>query len=76
MKRTLTEVQAAQEIGISASTLSKLRRAGKIPSWRQVGRRVLYTPDDVDRFIAAKQRGQILDCDQLSERRVSEARFG
>lgn len=76
MPKTLTEEQAAKQIGVSASTLSKLRRAGKVPSWRQVGRRVLYTPEDVDRFIAAKQKGQILDCDQISARRLTEARLG
>jgi excisionase family DNA binding protein len=74
--KTLTEEQAAQQIGVSYSTLSKLRRAGKVPSWRQIGRCVRYTPDDVERFIAAKQKGQIRDCDQLSERRLTEARLG
>lgn len=74
--RTLTETQAAHLIGISYGTLNKMRRAGKVPAWRQVGRRVFYLPEDVDRFLAAKQKGQITDCDQLSERRASEARFG
>lgn len=75
-KLTLTESQAAQRIGLSPSKLSKMRRAGKVPSWRQIGRLVRYTPEDVDRFIASQQAGQIVKCDQLNERRLTEVRFG
>ena len=72
--KTLTEPQAATQIGISAGMLAKMRRAGKVPSWRQVGRRVLYLPEDVERFLAAQRRGQVAE--SISEGRVLEARFG
>lgn len=70
--KTLTEPQAAKAIGIHPGTLAAWRRAGKVPSWRQFGRKVKYTPEDVERFIASRRRGQIDD----SEGRVVEARFG
>ena len=70
--KTFTEAQAANMIGIHPGTLAAWRRQGKVPSWRQLGRKVKYTPEDIERFIASKRRGQIDD----SEGRVVEARFG
>ena len=72
--KTLTETQAAQMIGIHPETLARLRRQRKIPSWRKIGRRVKYTPEDVDRAIASFERGS--HSEARSERKVLEARFG
>lgn len=74
---TLTEPEAAAKIGIHPSTLAQLRRKGKVPSWRQIGRKVKYTPEDVERFIASTRRGQLEDyrISSLTDR-VAMARFG
>jgi len=72
--KTLTEAQAAGKIGIHPETLARLRRARKIPSWRQIGRRVRYTPEDVDRAIASFEAGTHVE--SRSEGKVLNARFG
>lgn len=72
--KTLSESQAAELIGIHPETLARLRRDHKIPSWRKIGRRVKYTPEDVDRAIASFERGSRSEF--RSEGKVLEARFG
>lgn len=52
----LTEREFSKAIGVSISTVRSLRRAGVIPHVR-VGRRVLYTRDDVAEFFNAHRRG-------------------
>lgn len=75
----MNEAQAAAMIGVSPGTLARHRLAGRIPSWRQIGRLVKYTPEDVDRAIAAFADGPQTDPDQIrqeAERRVVQGRFG
>jgi excisionase family DNA binding protein len=50
----LSREQAAKRLGISARNLSYLRDAGKLP-FIQIGRRVLFSPLDLERFIEARK---------------------
>ena len=47
---------AAAYLGISASTLAKLRLTGKGPQYVKIGRRVLYDPRDLESFAAERKR--------------------
>lgn len=45
--RRMTEVQFARELGVSPSTVGRLRRAGQI-DYHKYGSRVYYLQEDVD----------------------------
>ncbi len=47
----LHENQAAQYLGVSVSTLRRVRHAGKGPSFVRIGRTVLYRKHHLDTFI-------------------------
>jgi len=51
--RTLTVRRAATYIGLSVSTLNKLRCAGNGPVFLKLGRAVRYDPRDLDEWLAA-----------------------
>jgi predicted DNA-binding transcriptional regulator AlpA len=44
---------AAKWVGLSASTLAKLRLTGNGPAYSKLGRRVVYRIDDLDKWIAS-----------------------
>lgn len=48
MTKNLTSQQAADLIGISASTLAKLRLSGEGPKFLKLGKRVAYRPSDLE----------------------------
>lgn len=70
--KVFDEGQAAKMMGVSAASLARWRREGKIRHWRQFGRLVKYTQEDVDNIIAEKSAMR----PKLIERPVTEARFG
>lgn len=47
MKLTLTEAEAAQQLGLSPRTLADLRRSGKIRFVALSARKIAYRPEDV-----------------------------
>jgi excisionase family DNA binding protein len=51
--RTLTVHGAATYLGISASTLNKLRCTGAGPVYFKLGRAVRYDPQDLDQWLAS-----------------------
>ena len=51
MVSNLSPKQAAELIGISASTLAKLRLSGDGPSFLKLGKRVAYRPQDLEDWI-------------------------
>ena len=57
----LTEAEAAEALSLCTRTLRKERNAGRL-SWVQVGRKILYSPDDLRAYIDAQRR-------QASERK-------
>lgn len=46
----LTEPEAAARLGLSPSSLEKLRRRGRGPIARRIGRLVRYRRDDLDEW--------------------------
>src|SRR6202035_1046715 len=53
--------EAAQYLGISTSTLSKLRVFGGGPKFHKLGRRVVYDTGDLDGWFQARQRSSTSD---------------
>jgi excisionase family DNA binding protein len=54
--RKLSVVEAADYLGVSKSTLDKLRVSGGGPAYLQLGRRVVYDPGDLEAWVASKRR--------------------
>ena len=52
---------AAQRVGLSVSTLNKLRVFGGGPIFLKLGRRVVYDPADLDAWLASKRRRSTSD---------------
>lgn len=52
----LTVNAAAQYVGLSASTLNKLRVFGGGPIFLKLGRRIAYDVTDLDAWLATKKR--------------------
>jgi len=50
----LSREQAANRLGISTRNLDYLREAGRLP-FIQIGRRVVFSPLDLERFIEARR---------------------
>jgi len=46
---------AAKRVGLSASTLAKLRLKGAGPAFSKLGRRVVYRQQDLDEWILANR---------------------
>jgi hypothetical protein len=59
--RRLRTAEAAQYLGISASTLSKLRVFGGGPKYHKPTRRVIYDTRDLDEWFEARQRSSTSD---------------
>ena len=59
--RRLSGHEAARYLGISASTLSKLRVFGGGPKFHKLGRRVVYDTRDLDGWFEARQRSSTSD---------------
>jgi predicted DNA-binding transcriptional regulator AlpA len=53
--------EAAAYCGSSASTFAKFRLFGGGPVWVRLGRRVVYDPSDLDRWLAAHRCTQAGD---------------
>ncbi|WP_420417417.1 helix-turn-helix transcriptional regulator [Pacificispira sp.] len=56
IQHTLRTDDAARYIGLSASTMAKLRLSGKGPQYIKTGRIVLYRPADLDSWLDAQLR--------------------
>lgn len=51
----LTSPEAAEKLGVSAHTLLRLRKAGKI-GYKRIGGRIFYTPEHLTKFLADAER--------------------
>lgn len=49
--KRISEKEAADHIGISRTHLANLRKNNKGPSYFQLGKRVLYTSEDVETWL-------------------------
>ena len=47
--------QTAQRLGLSISTLAKMRLYGNGPTYSKLGRRVVYRPEDLESWIMANR---------------------
>lgn len=47
--------QVATRLGLSISTLAKMRLSGEGPTYSKLGRRVVYRPADLDIWIEANR---------------------
>lgn len=56
LRRLLRPQEAAAYLGLSHSTLAKLRLTGGGPSFRKLGRSVRYHLDDLDRWAAERSQ--------------------
>ena len=54
--RKLSVKEAAAYLGLSVSTLNKLRLSGKGPRYLKLGRRVLYDIRDLESWVAERTR--------------------
>jgi excisionase family DNA binding protein len=57
----LSVEQAASYLGVSASTLNKLRLGDSGPVFHKLGRRVAYSRTDLDAFLNASRRRSTSD---------------
>ena len=55
-RKMLNTPAAAAYCGSSASTFTKLRLYGGGPVYIKIGRRVVYDPADLDRWLASRRR--------------------
>ncbi len=51
----LNAEQVAEQLGLSVSTLAKMRLSGDGPVYSKLGRRVVYSPEDLESWIAANR---------------------
>jgi hypothetical protein len=54
--RTMDAQSAAAALGLSESTLAKLRLSGNGPAYCKIGRRVVYRPDDLASWLDSRKR--------------------
>jgi predicted DNA-binding transcriptional regulator AlpA len=76
--RKLSTREAAARLGISASTLAKLRCVGGGPVYAKLGRRVVYGERDLDDWADARRRTSTSDNDgsiSLSARKQRAVRY-
>jgi excisionase family DNA binding protein len=59
--RKLPVSEAARFLGLSKSTLDKLRISGGGPTYLQLGRRVLYDVADLEAWLMPKRRSSTSD---------------
>lgn len=52
----LTDVEAAELLGLSRKTLARWRWKGKGPVFRKIGRKVRYARNDLEDYIARSAR--------------------
>ncbi|MGU3492927.1 helix-turn-helix transcriptional regulator [Xanthobacteraceae bacterium A53D] len=54
--QTFRTPQAAQYVGLSASTMNKLRHYGTGPAYLKLGAAVVYRQDDLDVWLETRRR--------------------
>jgi excisionase family DNA binding protein len=57
----LSVTEAASYVGLSASTINKLRVFGGGPSFLKLGKRVVYDKRDLDAWLESKRRRSTSD---------------
>jgi predicted DNA-binding transcriptional regulator AlpA len=63
MPKVLTASTAALFVGLSESTLAKLRLNGNGPIYCKLGRRVVYRPSDLEQWLQSRTTRDTSDAD-------------
>jgi len=63
MPRVVTAKVAAHFVGLSESTLAKLRLNGNGPIYCKLGRRVVYRPGDLEQWLQSRTARDTSDAD-------------
>ena len=63
LPRVVTAKAAAKLVGLSASTLAKLRLNGNGPVYCKLGRRVVYRPADLEQWLQSRTTRDTSDAD-------------
>jgi predicted DNA-binding transcriptional regulator AlpA len=63
MPKVVTARVAARYVGLSESTLAKLRLNGNGPLYCKLGRRVVYRPTDLDQWLQSRTTRDTSDAD-------------
>jgi predicted DNA-binding transcriptional regulator AlpA len=61
--RVITATAAAKFVGLSESTLAKLRLNGNGPTYCKLGRRVVYRPADLEFWLQSRTARDTTDAD-------------
>jgi predicted DNA-binding transcriptional regulator AlpA len=69
----LTSRDAARMVGLSESTLAKLRLNGNGPSYCKLGRRVVYRPTDLEEWLQSRTTRDTTDADARFLRALTAA---
>jgi len=63
LPKVVTAKVAARYVGLSESTLAKLRLNGNGPVYCKLGRRVVYRPADLDQWLESRTARDTSDAD-------------
>jgi predicted DNA-binding transcriptional regulator AlpA len=63
LPKVISAQVAARYVGLSASTLAKLRLNGNGPTYCKLGRRVVYRPADLDQWLQSRTARDTSDAD-------------
>jgi predicted DNA-binding transcriptional regulator AlpA len=63
MPKVVSAKAAARLVGLSESTLAKLRLNGNGPLYCKLGRRVVYRPDDLEKWLESRITRDTSDAD-------------
>ena len=61
--KVVTAIEAARLVGLSESTLAKLRLNGNGPIYCKLGRRVVYRPADLEEWLKSRATRDTSDAD-------------
>ena len=67
-KKIMTTNDAALRLGLSKSTLAKMRLSGKGPKYIKLGRRVGYLQSDIDQWIQSNKFQSTSEYDLIENR--------
>lgn len=63
LPKVLSTKVAARVVGLSESTLAKLRLNGNGPAYCKLGRRVVYRPSDLEQWLQSRTTSDTSDAD-------------
>lgn len=63
LPKVISAKVAARYVGLSESTLAKLRLNGNGPTYCKLGRRVVYRPTDLDQWLQSRTARDTSDAD-------------